>query len=110
MWPTPKLDEKAERKRYETEFGRMKDDFADIDFAVDEVIASPNDVRKLADKLKGVDGILAIHMNMGTAECLKEILATKKPTVLFALPYSGHEWTASALCAASPRVPCLSAC
>ena len=92
MWPTPKLDEKAERKRYEAEFDRMKDDFADIDFAVDEVVQSPDDVRKLADKLKGVDGILAIHMNMGMSEVLKEVLAAKKPTVLFAAPYSGHEW------------------
>ncbi len=93
MWPHPKLDEKAERKRYEAEFERMKEDFADIDFAVDEVVASPEDVRKLAEKLKGVDGVLAIHMNMGATECLKEVLAAKKPTVLFALPYSGHEWT-----------------
>lgn len=93
MWPTPKLDEKAERKRYEDEFDRMKEDFADIDFAVDEMVQSAADVGKLAEQLKGVDGILAIHVNMGTAESLKAILEVKKPTVLFALPYSGHEWT-----------------
>ena len=38
MWPTPKLDVTAERKRYEAEFDRMKEDFADIDFAVDELV------------------------------------------------------------------------
>jgi len=93
MWPTPTLDVNAERKRYETEFARMKDDFADIDFSVDEIIESAEDVGKLAEKLKGVDGILVIHMSMGTTDSLKPILAVKKPTVLFALPYSGHEWT-----------------
>lgn len=93
MWPHPKLDEKAERKRYEAEFDRMKDDFADVEFPVDEVIASPQDVQKVSDRLRGVDGILVIHINMGTADSLKQILAARKPTVLFARPYSGHEWT-----------------
>jgi L-arabinose isomerase len=93
MWPTPTLDVSAERKRYEAEFDRMKDDFADVDFVVDEAVQSADDVRKLADKLKGVDGILAIHLNMGMSEELKEILAAKKPTVIFAIPYSGHEWS-----------------
>lgn len=93
LWPTPKLDVNAERKRYEAEFDRMKDDFADIDFAVDEIIESAADVNKLGDRLQGVDGVLVIHMSMGTTDSLKQILAAKKPTVLFALPYSGHEWT-----------------
>ncbi|MDM8007411.1 MAG: hypothetical protein QUV05_14830 [Phycisphaerae bacterium] len=93
LWPTPKLDVNAERKRYEAEFDRMKEDFADIDFAVDEIIESANDVSKLGDRLKEVDGVLVIHVNMGTTDSLKQILAAKRPTVLFALPYSGHEWT-----------------
>ncbi len=93
LWPTPTLDVNAERKRYETEFARMKDDFADIDFTVDEIIESAADVSKLGDRLKDVEGILVIHTSMGTTDSLKQILAAKKPTVLFALPYSGHEWT-----------------
>ncbi|MGQ9651309.1 MAG: hypothetical protein ACUVXJ_14465 [Phycisphaerae bacterium] len=93
LWPTPKLDVNAERKRYEAEFGRMKDDFADIDFTVDEIIEAAADVDKLGDRLQGVDGVLVIHMSMGTSDSLKQILAARKPTVLFALPYSGHEWT-----------------
>ncbi len=93
LWPTPALDVNAERKRYEAEFARMKDDFADIDFTVDEIIASADEVSRLGERLKDVDGILIIHMNMGTTPSIKAILGAKKPTVLFAAPYSGHEWT-----------------
>jgi L-fucose isomerase-like protein len=39
-----------------------------------------------------VDGILAIHLTIGIGAILNEILGAGKPTVVFAVPYSGHEW------------------
>jgi L-arabinose isomerase len=41
-----------------------------------------------------MDGILVIHLSMGITEMLKEVIACQRPTMLFAAPYSGHEWTA----------------
>ena len=93
LWPTPSMDIKAEMQRYEGEFARMKDQLYDVDFVVNELVTSPNEARNLKGKLKDVDGILAIHLSMGISDALGEILGVGKPTVLFAAPYSGHEWT-----------------
>jgi hypothetical protein len=92
-WPTPLLDLKAERQRYEKEFAKMKDEFADVDFVVNELVTSPEQVAQFAERLKDADGILLIHLSMGIGNILREILKFQKPTMLFAAPYSGHEWS-----------------
>ncbi len=42
--------------------------------------------------MEDVDGILAIHFNIGIRPILNEILSAGQPTMVFAVPYSGHEW------------------
>jgi hypothetical protein len=91
-WPKPTLDLHQEIAFYRSEFARMKDEFADIDFAVDELVTSPAQVLSLRDRLSGVDGVLAIHLSIDIWDILKTILETNKPTIIFARPYSGHEW------------------
>ncbi len=91
-WPTPRMDLEAEHQRYETAFARMSKDFADVDFAVNELITEKAQLARFQEALKQVDGILVIHLSMGITEPLQEILAAGQPTVLFAAPYSGHEW------------------
>ena len=93
LWPTPKLDLTNEVQRYETEFVRMRKDFADVDFSVDKLLTKVEQVRDLGDGLRDVDGILVIHLSMGITPILEEILKTRRPTVVFAAPYSGHEWS-----------------
>jgi hypothetical protein len=93
LWPTPKLDLKGEVQRYETEFSRMRRDFADVDFPIDKLVTEAGQVKEIGDALKDVDGILVIHLSMGITPILAEILKSKRPTVVFAAPYSGHEWT-----------------
>ncbi|MFN4178768.1 MAG: hypothetical protein ACK4I8_00505 [Armatimonadota bacterium] len=92
-WPTPLLDLRKERMRYEKEFERMKEEFADVDFTVNELISSPEQIPQFADKFKEADGILLIHLSMGIGSTLMEILKFQRPTMLFAAPYSGHEWS-----------------
>ncbi len=92
-WPTPLMDIKEERQRYEAAFAKMKKEFADVDFVVDELITQKDELAKIKETLRDVDGVLAIHLSMGITEMLTELLASKRPTVLFAAPYSGHEWT-----------------
>jgi len=91
-WPKPTLDLQQEIAFYRSEFARMKGAFADIDFVVDELVISPAQVAALRDKLSTVDGILAIHLSIDIGDILKEILEAGRPTIIFARPYSGHEW------------------
>jgi len=92
-WPTPLLDLDAEVKQYEADFAKRTKELADVEFVVSDLITTPEQAKALAERLKDVDGILAIHLSMGIPGMLKEVLAVAKPTVLFAAPYSGHEWT-----------------
>ena len=92
-WPKPNLDLKKEIGIYENAFRRMKDEMADVDFVVDELVTSAAQVQGLRERLLGADGILAIHLNIDMWPVLQEILRAEKPTLVFAVPYSGHEWT-----------------
>jgi hypothetical protein len=92
-WPSPVMDFDAEVKKYEAEFAKMGKEFADVDFVVNEVVTSAADAQKLKDRLAAVDGVLGIHISMaGIIPAVREILSAGKPMVLFAAPYSGHEW------------------
>ena len=92
-WPMPQMDIAEERRSYEDEFLRMKKEFADVEFVVNELVTSETQARALKEKLQSVDGVLVIHLSMGIMGMLAEVLAAGKPTMLFAAPYSGHEWT-----------------
>jgi len=91
-WPRPTLNLQDEIAFYRAECTRMKDDFADIEFPVDELVTSPAQVVALKDRLARVDGILIIQLSIEIWDILKEILAAAQPTMIFARPYSGHEW------------------
>lgn len=110
LWPTPNMDLNEEMERYEQEFKNRPADFGDVDFAVSELITNKEQAVQLADRLTDVDGILAIHLSMGVTEMARELLKSGKPTVLFAAPYSGHEWTGFGALERSPegaRLTCM---
>lgn len=97
-YPNPDLDLRKEVQLYESEFAKMKDELADVEFVVDELVSSVDQLSKWSDDLKEVDGILAIHLSLWTMPILQEILRLDRPTMVFSAPYSGHEWhTLSAL-------------
>ena len=56
------------------------------------MVTSPEQVAQFAERLKDADGILLIHLSMGIGNILREILKFQRPTMLFAAPYSEHEW------------------
>ncbi len=91
LWPKPNLDLQAEVRSYQASFEAMKAELADVEFT-DLVATSPDHVKAIREKLQGVDGILAIHLNIGIMPVLQAVLRAGKPTVAFAIPYSGHEW------------------
>jgi hypothetical protein len=93
LWPKPKLSFQDEIRAYQAQFAKFGGEMADVDFVVDEIVTSTEAVGRIKPRLKDVDGILTIHLSMGAGGILQEILSVGKPTALFALPYSGHEWT-----------------
>ena len=93
LWPKPKLNLKNEVRFYESEFAKLKHELSDVEFVVDELVTSAEQAGRLKGRLKDVDGILAIHFNIGVRSILNEILSVGKPTMVFAVPYSGHGWT-----------------
>lgn len=107
LWPKPDLDLKNEIRMYEDEFAKLKGELSDVEFVVDKLITSQDQVGRIESKLKDVDGILTIHLsNFGEyieyrkgsnwrniTPILKELLGIGVPTMIFAIPYSGHDWT-----------------
>ncbi len=95
-WPTPLMDLDAEVQRYEGEFARMKKEFSDVDFVANRLVTQPEQVGAALGNTAGLDGILIVHLSMGIGGMLTEVLKANRPTMLFAAPYSGHEWTSFA--------------
>jgi hypothetical protein len=93
LWPEPKMDFRKEIRFYESEFAKLKDELSDVEFVIDRLISTADQVGPLKRALKEVDGILLIHFNIGVRPIINEILSVGKPTVIFAVPYSGHGWT-----------------
>ena len=92
LWPRPNLDFKKEIQIYESEFSKLNEELYDVEFVVNELVTSDEEAGKIKGRLKDVDGILAIHFSIGIMPILNEILSTGLPTMVFAVPYSGHEW------------------
>ena len=91
-WPKVHLNLQEEMRSYQTDFEKMKDEFSDVDFFVDQLVTSAAQVEEIKPKLQGADGILVIHLTIGVRPVLSEILRAGRPTIVFAAPYSGHEW------------------
>jgi hypothetical protein len=91
-WPTPKMDLETERNRYEAEFTRMDKEFADVEFVTNQLVTKKEELAGLPARVQAAEGVLIIHLSIGVGGVLQEILALKKPTMIFAAPYSGHEW------------------
>ncbi len=92
-WPTPTMNAQEEIGVYGQRFAKLGSELADVDFPVNSFVTSAAEVNQIKDKLKDVDGILVIHVSMGTGGILEEIATAGKPVAVFAAPYSGHEWT-----------------
>lgn len=91
-YPNPNLDLKKEVAFYQSKFAEMRKELSDVEFVVDELVTSVEQIRPLTDRLKEADGILVIHLSLWIMPMLREILALGRPTVVFSIPYSGHEW------------------
>jgi hypothetical protein len=92
LWPKPDMNFDEEISFYERQFTNLEEELSDVDFVVNRLVTSAEEVNSIKDELEEVDGILAIHFNIGIGPILTEILRAGQPTMVFAVPYSGHEW------------------
>lgn len=91
-WPSSTVDLKAEVRRFEAQFAALSKELADVEFVDAGLIENDNQLPAAKEKLRGVSGILAMHVTMGIGGRLQSLMETGIPVVLFAPPYSGHEW------------------
>ncbi|MBM3334690.1 twin-arginine translocation signal domain-containing protein, partial [Candidatus Sumerlaeota bacterium] len=91
-WPTPLLDLKAEVKEFEATFAKLQPQLADIEFVGNDVVTNAEEFARAKAKMKGVDGILAIHLMLGTGQFITGLLDLGVPVIVFSRPYAGHEW------------------
>ena len=91
-WPKPNLDLKADVKRFEAELAKLGPQLADVELVDGGLVSSNETLAEAKQRMKNVDGILAIHLSLGTGAQLTSLLDLGVPVVLFALPYAGHEW------------------
>ncbi|MEN6427178.1 MAG: hypothetical protein ABFE13_17625, partial [Phycisphaerales bacterium] len=82
LWPTPKLSFQDEIRVYEAQFAKFGNEMADVDFVADEIVTSTEAVGRIKPRLQNADGILVIHLSMGTGAILSEILNVGKPTAV----------------------------
>jgi len=92
LWPKPDMNFDEEISFYERQFTNLEEELSDVDFVVNRLVTSAEEVTSIRNELEEVDGILAIHFNIGIGPILTEILRAGQPTMVFAVPYSGHEW------------------
>ncbi len=91
-WPASKVDVPADMKSFEAELGKLAPRLSDVEFIEGGLITSDAQFAAAKEKFKGADGILVIQLTMGTGAQLQSLMELGVPIVVFALPYTGHEW------------------
>ncbi len=91
-WPKAEVDLAAEVKRFEAELAKLAPALADVEFVGGDLVTNVQELAAAQEKLKGVSGVLAIHLTLGTGDLIRRLLEPGAPVVLFSSPYAGHEW------------------
>jgi len=91
-WPMATVDVNGDMKRFEANLAKLGAGLADVEFIEGGLITTDQELAAAKEKFKGADGILVIHLTMGIGGQLQSLFELDIPVVLFALPYSGHEW------------------
>ncbi len=91
-WPASTVDVPAEMKRCESELAKLAPQLADVEFVNAGLVHEDAQLAKAKEQFKDVDGILVMQLTMGIGQQLQSLMELGLPIVLFALPYTGHEW------------------
>lgn len=91
-WPKPELDLAAEVAQFEKRLAEVEKKLGNVRLVGGEVIETPAQAAATAAKLKEADGVLLVHVTLGTGGLMSRIVEAGRPTVIFSQPFSGHEW------------------
>jgi len=91
-WPRPDLNVQAEYERLKKELDAVPGQEA-IEYVGNAFVNDPKVLAQLMEQHKDTAGILAVQVCMGTSDYLNMMADSGRPTVLYATPYSGHEWS-----------------
>ncbi|MBI4878000.1 MAG: hypothetical protein HY822_25500 [Acidobacteria bacterium] len=93
-WPRPDMDLAQEIKEIEANLAGLEKRYPGrIQFVGGETLYEAAQVEPWAPSLAEVDAVLAFNMTTGAYPMLDKVVALGKPTLLFARPYAGHDWT-----------------
>ncbi|MCX7885999.1 MAG: hypothetical protein N3B01_01915 [Verrucomicrobiae bacterium] len=106
-WPKAVVDLKAEQKRFEAQLARLGPALSEYEFVDCGLVTPETDLAALKEKLRDTDGILFLQMTMRSGKTLAALTELGVPVVVFAEPYSGHEWhTIAAMQREGKRIDC----
>ncbi len=91
-WPMSKVSLPAEAKAFEANLSRLGAGLQEYEFIEGGIVENDEQLAAARAKFKDVDGILAIQLTMQVGRYLQNLFELNLPIVLFALPYTGHEW------------------
>jgi len=107
-WPTPKLVVPDEIKRLEGEIAKLQKEMPDVEFVGGDLLRDPEDTTGLKERIGDVDAILVFNLTSGVGQLLQPVVKAGIPTILFAQPYSGHDWSLVAgMQKAGMKIECL---
>ena len=91
-WPSHTVDLEAEVKTFEAELQKLAPGLADVEFVDCGLVRTGEELARAKDQFKDTSGILFIQLTMGVGGHLQSLFELNLPVVVFALPYTGHEW------------------
>lgn len=91
-WPKPAFDPKAEVTKFDKHLAGVEQQLGNVQFIGGDLVQDAADAARVAANLRDADGVLLIHLSIGTLPMMQQIVDAGRPTVIFSQPFSGHEW------------------
>ncbi len=96
-WPRPDLDLKQAVAEIDAKLAEVaRRSHGQVEFTGGEMLTSADQVAAWVAREPQADAILAFNMVTIVYPVLKALTDTGKPSLMFAQPYSGHDWTHAA--------------
>jgi len=93
-WPRPDLDFKQEVAEIEARLKELERRYpGEIRFTGGELLQPGGDLAATIAGAAEADVILAFNLAHGVLSTLDKLFEARRPVLLFAQPYSGHDWT-----------------
>ena len=91
-WPKPEIDIPAEVAKFEALLTEAQKKLGNVRLVGGEIVQTPAQAAVVVAQLKQADGVLLVHLSLGTGHLMQQVVEAGRPTVIFSQPFSGHEW------------------